>query len=841
MKKSALSMAVALALAALVGCGGGGGSGGGGSDDRNDPQPVANSVSGVAAKGVVQQCIVTAIELNGSGVELGAVGSAVTDAAGGYQLQLSDQYQGGLIKLVLTADVNTRMKCDSFSGCSGAAFGDTLSPPDGFTMNAVVAPTGSSLTGQITPLTHMVAARVLSQPTVSTESLNQAVSEVNQLVGINVQNTGVVDITDATALAAAGADAKRLALFNAGLADLIVNSGNVNTALDGLASSFADGAFDAGDAITINDILSAVALATDQLPDYPAVAGLLEEAADDVQQVLDVIASQVVAGGFDPEPASQINAGEVAQAKSLITDARSFLSVIADDYEQPMDAMAADLEAVDAVVSLETQANLRLVGVVLDQVLEDLSQRNLDLQQQLDNPQTYVIDVFNEEAVAVGTMTAQFAVDATGLSLGITGTLGDAPAISVDLVLGTNITEDKLTVNAGVIEAFTADSVMLTLSGGVADTNSELIFNGMALSFDYDDGLVITDESDPAYELAWFDRARFAGDVEVAVSDASFTGRLAFDLVTLDQGVARRDEQLNIEYFLLDGAFSTGSASTNARVQLDLDNATRFDLFAYVSSESQLVGSMLVEGLPEAYDNPGQRLATAFEEARGDGSQALPDTFVWYGGTGGGLWCQMQIDYLAPGGSGPYTFYYSDDSDEALQFTQQFFLDARPLVEASLGYGDGLQYVDLQYMEYENPGYRVYYQAYLTPMVETEDNFISGRLSVTAQVDSPDLPQATATLAINRDQFRMADAILTIAYDGQSYSLEVDVIEQPDSATGVITLSNADGVELVLDVQAEDDISGVARVGGKQVGTVSTTSDGLTLIRYNDGTFESLF
>lgn len=67
------------------------------------------------------------------------------------------------------------------------------------------------------------------------------------------------------------------------------------------------------------------------------------------------------------------------------------------------------------------------------------------------------------------------------------------------------------------------------------------------------------------------------------------------------------------------------------------------------------------------------------------------------------------------------------------------------------------------------------------------------------------------------------------------------MIEQPDSATGVITLSNADGVELVLDVQAEDDISGVARVGGKQVGTVSTTSDGLTLIRYNDGTFESLF
>ena len=841
MKKSALSMGVALALAAMVGCGGGGGSSGGGSDDKKPSQVTTSSVSGVAVKGIVQQGMVTAIELNDSGAELGSVGSAVTDAGGDYRIELSSQYQGGLLKLVLTADANTRMKCDSFSGCGGTDFGGTLALPDGFAMNALVAPGGSTISGQITPLSHMVAARVLSQPDVSAQSLNRAVSEINQLVGVNVQSTGMVDITDSTMLAAAGDDAKQLALFNAGLADLIVNSGNINTALSGLASSFADGAFDAGDAVTIDAILSAVSMAADQVSAHPAVAGYLDAAVDDVQQVLDVISSQVVAGGFDPEPASLINADEVAQAKSLLTDARSFLTAITENYEDPMDAMAADVDAVEEIVSLETQANLRLVGVVLEQVLADLSQRDLDLQQQLENPSTYTVDVFDEGDEAVGAMTAQFAVDADGLSLSIAGVVGETPAIPINLVLDTNITEDNLTVNADVIEAFTADNVVLALSGSVTDASSELIFNTVTLRFDYDDGLVVTGESDPVYEVAWFDSASFIGDIEVSVNDARFVGRLEFDLVTLDQGVARRDEQLNVESFLLAGTFSTPSGSADARVQLQLDNATEFDLFAYVSSESQIRGSMILEGLPASYENPGQNLATIVETAQGDGSQALLETFVWYGGTHVGLWCQMQIDFLTPEGSGPFTFNYSDDSDEALQRTSQFFIDARPLVESSLGYGDDLGYVDLQFMEYEDPGYRVYYHAYLSPMVETENNFVSGRLSVTAQIDSPELPQATATIAITREQFRMADAIMTVAHDGQSYSLEVAVDDQEDNATGIVTLSNADGVELVLDVQAEDDVSGVARVGGKQVGVVSTTDDGLTLIRYNDGTFESLF
>ena len=839
MKKSALGMGIALALAAMVGCGGGGSSSGG-SDDKKSSSSTA-TVSGVAVKGIVQQGIVTAIELDAGGAELGVVGTGVTGSTGQYRIGLNNQYQGGLIKLVLTADVNTRMICDSLTSCGGTEFGEALALPSGFTMNAVVAPVGGSVSGQITPLSHMVAARVLAQLPVDTETLNQAVSEINQLVGVNVKTVSMVDITDSTALASASADEKQLALFNAGLADLIINSGDINGTLGGLASSFADGAFDAGDAVTIAAILDAVATALDQLSAYPALAPLLDDAADDVQQVVDVINSQVVAGGFDPEPSSMVNASEVAQAKALITDARSFLTTIAEDYEDPMDAMAGDLDGVEEIINLETQVNLRLAGLVLDQVLTALDEQEIDLLQELNSPGSYQVAVVDGDGQGIGTVTAAFGVNDTGLLLNINGVVASDPSITIDLLLGTNLVEEKLSSNGGVIESFTTDSVELTLSGGVDAGSSRVDFNGVQFVFAYDDTVVIEEGSAGFDTASWFDTASLAGTVDIVVDQASFSGAIELELVTLDQGVARDNEQLNISHLLLDGAISTPSASTHVRLEFDMDNAAQFDLFAYLDGEAQITGSMIVEGLPESYENPGQRLATAFNQATGNTFQALPETFVWYGGTRPELWCTMSIDYLTQSGVGPFTFLYSQDSDEALQFTAQFFIDAYPLVADSLGYGDDLYYLDLLYMQYEEEGYRVVYQAYLSPVEETEDNFISGRLSMTAAVDSPQLPEATATIAITREQFKVADAVMTVAYGGQSYTLEVGVSEQDDTASGVITLSNADGVELVLDVQAEDDISGVARVGDKQVGTVSTTSDGLTLIRYNDGTFESLF
>ena len=109
-KKLALAIAISTALTA---CGGGGGGG----SSNNSSTPSTYTVSGTAAKGVIQKGIVTAKEyVNGA---WNTVGASLTDDNGDYSLLLSG-YAGGVLKIEITAGTNTTMKCDGSSGCGDA-------------------------------------------------------------------------------------------------------------------------------------------------------------------------------------------------------------------------------------------------------------------------------------------------------------------------------------------------------------------------------------------------------------------------------------------------------------------------------------------------------------------------------------------------------------------------------------------------------------------------------------------------------------------------------------------------------------------------------------------------
>ena len=127
MKRLALSVAISTVLV-LSACGGSGGS------SSSSSQSAAKAISGVAAKGVIQQGIVTAYELvAGNWVSRG---SATTDESGQYTLNLTD-YQNGIVKLVLSAGSNTRMKCD-VADCDGASFGQSVALGSDFALDAVL-------------------------------------------------------------------------------------------------------------------------------------------------------------------------------------------------------------------------------------------------------------------------------------------------------------------------------------------------------------------------------------------------------------------------------------------------------------------------------------------------------------------------------------------------------------------------------------------------------------------------------------------------------------------------------------------------------------------------------
>lgn len=256
MKRIAVSVAVSLALF-LNACGGSGGGGG------STSTCTSTALSGVAAKGVIQQGVVTAYELvDGAWVERG---SAATDDSGQYSLNLVN-YKNGIVKLVLSATANTRMKCD-LEDCDGVGFGQSLALSSDFILDAVLPNLTTASNIPITPYTHMAAAMIEAQlrsdpATVTAEAINSVLSRVSVLAGFDVANTRIIDITDATQLAAATDEEKVAAVRGSAIMELIGDQLPIERALRNLADTFADGSFNPGEALSITDLLDAFEMAS---------------------------------------------------------------------------------------------------------------------------------------------------------------------------------------------------------------------------------------------------------------------------------------------------------------------------------------------------------------------------------------------------------------------------------------------------------------------------------------------------------------------------------------------------------------------------------------------------
>ncbi|NOX92295.1 MAG: hypothetical protein GXP18_07565, partial [Gammaproteobacteria bacterium] len=97
------------------------------------PSPGVNNVTlgGTAAKGIINLGNVVAEELKIDGTVLAQVGGATTGSDGRYSLAVHDSYLGGPIKVTVSADANTQMKCDVPEGCGTRVddgIEDTLNP-----------------------------------------------------------------------------------------------------------------------------------------------------------------------------------------------------------------------------------------------------------------------------------------------------------------------------------------------------------------------------------------------------------------------------------------------------------------------------------------------------------------------------------------------------------------------------------------------------------------------------------------------------------------------------------------------------------------------------------------
>jgi len=230
-------LVLALATAALIsGCSSGGG---------GDSGPTSSTVSGTASKGIIIDGVVKAYKIVDGQIDTTPIAEGSTDDAGKYSLTI-DGYNGPL-HVVVSAGPTSTMKCDAASGCGATAFGATMPMPSTLGMEAILpAVSGGTVEGHVTPLTHMAAA--LSKNTFLDQgNIQTAIDKVEEIFDItDLLNTDPIDITDGDSVAAAESnvdgDALKVSFISGAIAELAETDGggDIDATLNTLANNFAE-------------------------------------------------------------------------------------------------------------------------------------------------------------------------------------------------------------------------------------------------------------------------------------------------------------------------------------------------------------------------------------------------------------------------------------------------------------------------------------------------------------------------------------------------------------------------------------------------------------------------
>lgn len=346
----------ALIMTAIVGCGGSN------SDSDTDPMeqlPVIITLGGSTAKGTINKGKVLAEELNFRGNAITEIGSAVTGRDGSYGLVVGNSYGGGPIQITVSADADTEMKCDVPAGCGARTddiddadtvidFGEWYKPGN-LSMRALVAgaENGDILSVSVTPFTDMAASRAMEAGSLNDTAVNNANSEVFQLLGgIDILHTVPLDITDPAAIR--DGDAKEIAYSALSaatviLADMSSGSPDIQGVLAALSNSFTGGVMTAVDENDDDTIISLQELIDGSQSTFDQ-AGIADTSGVLAQMQSDVDAAVADGGDVDPDPGPDAGDTNLAKVKAFVTDVRTWGTVIEEEIRINRDTFSQQLD-----------------------------------------------------------------------------------------------------------------------------------------------------------------------------------------------------------------------------------------------------------------------------------------------------------------------------------------------------------------------------------------------------------------------------------------------------------------------------------------------------------------
>ncbi len=226
-----------LSVTLLAGCGGSGNT-----NTGSTPQGV--TLSGSVVKGIIRHGLVDVYPITAGTPADTPIMTGTTGVDGRYTLTVPAG-QTGPFKLVLRKGPATEMRCDAPAGCGITPYGEwipTSALPANLSLQAMLPAqtAGSSTAVNITPLTHMASVDAARR---GLDSDNIRIA--NQRVGTLFEITDIVgqepiDIVDSAAITSASPDRVRLALFSAALAQQAYGTHrDLAEAIEALASGYA--------------------------------------------------------------------------------------------------------------------------------------------------------------------------------------------------------------------------------------------------------------------------------------------------------------------------------------------------------------------------------------------------------------------------------------------------------------------------------------------------------------------------------------------------------------------------------------------------------------------------
>jgi len=367
------------------------------------PSSGVNNVTlgGTATKGIINGGNVVAEELDVSGTVITAVGSTTTAADGSYTLDISNDYNGGPIKVTISADENTWMKCDVPAGCGmrtdDIADSDTVIDfsewykPGSLTMMALVAGAvaNDTINVNITPYTDLAARHAMAAGSLTPGEVDSANSRVSNLLGgggINILSTQPLDITDAAAVNDGDADATEIAYaaLSAAIAALADTSGgnpDINAALETLWNSFSDGSIIPDDSGTATDDST---ISLQEIVDG-ATSAFAEMGITDVSNTLDSLQAVIDAdtdGVIVPEPGPDTGDTALEKVKAFVGDVRTWATVIEEETRVKGEAFGTQVnlaaKAADSSISLMAGPAIRSTVIAIFKRLTETDAVELD-------------------------------------------------------------------------------------------------------------------------------------------------------------------------------------------------------------------------------------------------------------------------------------------------------------------------------------------------------------------------------------------------------------------------------------------------------------------------------